>query len=64
MRYTAGYKYQLCGNEIFRTPFRPEADIGTRFIELTTSGILTVKDGYANDGCSGPTLDTRTVLRG
>ena len=42
---------------------QPPADIDSRFIHLTIHGALTIRDGYAWDGPSGPTIDTPTFMR-
>lgn len=39
-------------------------DINTSFIALTTAGVLTIKNRYAWDGPSGPTIDTPSFMRG
>jgi len=41
-----------------------EEDIETSFIGLTTDGELTIKNRYAWDGPSGPTIDTKSFIRG
>jgi hypothetical protein len=41
-----------------------EKDVETNFIGLTTEGELTVKNRYAWDGPSGPTIDTKSFMRG
>jgi len=38
--------------------------VKTNFIQLTAKGKLTIKRGYAWDGPSGPTIDTKTFMRG
>jgi len=38
--------------------------IGTPFISLTRSGLLTIKAGYAWNGASGPTIDSKCSMRG
>jgi len=38
--------------------------IKTDFIDLDTDGTLTIKAGYAWDGPSGPTIDTKSFMRG
>ncbi len=66
MRYRGGYKYQLAKDEIFQTNIRPKHDTKSESgrIELLTTGILTVRDGYAWDGTSGPVIDRKTNQRG
>lgn len=64
MKYRKGYKYQLAEDEVFRTSIYPGIDIDTQFINLTRDGTLTVRSGYAWDGASGPTIDTKSSMRG
>ena len=42
----------------------PKNNIKTDFLELNTEGTLTIKNGYAWDGPSGPTIDTPNFMRG
>lgn len=64
MKYRKGYKYQLAADEGFpSTGIVPSRYIETEFITLTTSGDLMIRSGYAWDGASGPTLDTKDSLR-
>ncbi len=58
------YKYQLVNDYTLAIDLRPEADIRSPFVELTTTGQLTIQERYAWDGPSGPTVDTRTFMRG
>ena len=58
------YKYQLVRDYSVQIPIKPRKPTNTRFIKLTKSGKLTVKNHYAWDGPSGPTVDTRTFMRG
>ena len=58
------YKYQLMDDYSLTVDLKPEDDIKTPFIELTTGGQLTMKKRYAWDGPSGPTVDTRSFMRG
>lgn len=62
--YKGGYKYQLKWPYTVRLPITPPVPILTPYISLDTTGELTIKDGYAWDGPSGPTLDTLTFMRG
>lgn len=63
MKYRKGYKYQLAADEFYQTSFRPPKDIVTVRIELSTDGIMRIKEGYASDGPSGPTIDRKTNMR-
>ena len=62
--YRAGYKYQLARDYSLKLDLRLPADIITEFILLTKDGFLTLKKGYAWDGCSGPTHDDKSNMRG
>ncbi len=62
--YKAGYKYQIKAPYAVRIELRPEAPIHTGFIDLDRAGTLSLRDGYAWDGPSGPTLDTPSFMRG
>ena len=59
------YKYQLIYDYTINIEIDDlEQDVNTNFIALTTDGLLTVKKQYAWDGPSGPTIDTRSFMRG
>lgn len=62
--YKEGYKYQLKKSYITTIDIKPEKDIISDYINLTTDGQLTIKKGYAWDGPSGPTFDTLNFMRG
>jgi hypothetical protein len=67
IRYAAGYKYQL--RAAYATVLPELADpvrapIVTDWIELDPAGTIRFRPGYAWDGASGPTLDTRDTMRG
>lgn len=64
IKFRAGYKYQLAEDYTSYVAIYPEADIKTEFIDLATDGLLRVRAGYAWDGPSGPTYDTKTFMRG
>ena len=64
IEYKSGYKYQLVNTYEFKVSIKPEEDITTDFIDLTSAGLLTAKKGYAWDGPSGPTIDTKNFMRG
>lgn len=62
MKYRAGYKYQLVEDEQFITGIYGK-HIKTDFIELFADGTLVGRKGYAWDGPSGPTVDTKNSMR-
>jgi hypothetical protein len=64
IKYRDGYKYQLGETYSLLVAVTPIKDIRTDFISLTTHGLLTIQWGYAWDGPSGPTRDTKTFMRG
>jgi hypothetical protein len=64
IRYRSGYKYQLVNDYLLRIAIRPPEDITTEFIGLTVDGMLMIRRGYAWDGPSGPTFDTKHFMRG
>lgn len=65
--YKGGYKYQLKVDYLHSLPqefvmkFR---EIETDYLWVGESGELIVKAGYAWDGPSGPTIDTKNFMRG
>ena len=63
-RKLKNYKYQLMKDFVVQIPIKPPALIKKKFIMLTKTGKLTVKDRYSWDGPSGPTIDTKTFMRG
>lgn len=67
--FQCGYKYRLKRPwEIDLNLFAPfprlPADIVTEYVSLSKEGVLSQAKGYAWDGCSGPTIDDRTNMRG
>lgn len=60
--YRDGTKYQLAHDYMRKTPICPTDDIITKWFTLTKSGVLLLKDGYAWDGASGPTFDTKSSM--
>ena len=56
-------KYTLAEDVPLQLDIRPENEIDTPFIVLTADGLLTVRKGYAWDGPSGPSIDTKTFMR-
>lgn len=65
MRYTPGnWKYRLLDDESFATGIEIPIEATTQFITMQTNGELLVRKGYAWDGPSGPTIDTKSFMRG
>jgi len=62
--YRGGYKYQTAFDYVINLPIKPPEIINTYFLRMTLSGQLKIKRGYAWDGASGPTWDTKSVMRG
>jgi len=62
--YKGGYKYQLKKEYKVDTPIKPKTKKVSQFITLDITGGLTIKAGYAWDGPSGPTFDTKSFMRG
>jgi len=62
--YREGYKYQLAYDYEVETGINLLDDINTEYISLSKGGLLKIKEGYAWDGPSGPTIDTPNFMRG
>lgn len=60
--YKEGYKRQLTKTCTCQISICPPEDIDSYFISLTKTGLLTARRGYAWDGSSGPTLDTKNSM--
>ena len=64
------YKYQVMESCSFSIGIKPAEEIlepkppVKTYIRLSTEGILTISEGYAWDGPSGPTIDTKNFMRG
>jgi hypothetical protein len=63
IQYTCGYKYQLHADASFVLPleFTPH-EFDSPYIALF-AGTLRIRRGYAWDGPSGPTLDTKDAMQ-
>ncbi len=67
IQYKAGYKYQLVKDYLHQLPeefVMKFPEIETDYLWLGESGLLIIKKGYAWDGPSGPTIDTKNFMRG
>jgi len=58
-----GYKYLLKQDYFYNVRIKG-FDVSTPYLELSPSGLLRVKTGYAWDGASGPTFDSKSSMRG
>lgn len=64
IKYREGYKYQLAQTVGIQLPFpAPPIDTEHDFITITPSGQLITEQGYAWDGASGLTFDTKSSMR-
>jgi hypothetical protein len=61
--YASGYAYQLRAPYVTKLEIRPPHGCGTDWITLDVDGNLTIRAGYAWDGASGPTIDTKDSMR-
>jgi hypothetical protein len=70
IKYRAGYKYQLAEDYIHFMSFEfPAVPVSaqTKYLCLTSVDgctVLKIHAGYAWDGPSGPTIDTKNFMRG
>ncbi len=60
------YKYQLMTEYPHTTGLQIGSDVQTEggYVHLSKTGHLALKKGYAWDGPSGPTIDTKNFMRG
>lgn len=64
VKYKSGYKYQIAETFQYQTDVYPAETLTSPFMELNVDGLLTLFSGYASDGPSGPTFDTKSFMRG
>ena len=63
--YCAGYKFQLAAPYTVDVGFKPMLSVSVgEWVSLSDQGILSIKDGYAWDGASGPVEQSPQILRG
>lgn len=62
--YTDGYKYQLAEDYYHQLKFVPGITNQSDWITIYEDGRLFIRKGYAWDGASGPTYDTKSSMRG
>ncbi len=64
IKYSPGYKYRLREDYTVKIRILPLPPILTKWAVLLSNGMLTIFEGYAWDGPSGPTVDTPDFMRG
>jgi len=64
IKYKKGYKYQLAADYTVEVGIFPPKSIACQWCMLSNNGFLTILEGYAWDGASGPTIDTKSSMRG
>ncbi len=64
IKYRSGYKYQLAEDFTYDTGIKIPKEIDTEYIKMNILGEMIIKEGYASDGASGPTIDTEAVMKG
>jgi hypothetical protein len=64
MAYKDGYKYQLYETFVIKMGFSPEKTIETPYGVFTSDGWIIIWEGYAWDGASGPTYDSKNSMVG
>ena len=62
--YIEGIKYWLATDYAVQTAVHPPYDITTEYIDLTMTGLLTMRHGYPWDGPSGICPDIKEMMRG
>lgn len=64
IEFKKGYKYQLANDYTHELVHFGKDDQGATGFVSINNGHLTLKRGYAWDGPSGPTFDTKNFMRG
>lgn len=63
IQYRNGYKYQLAAPYVGLTDIHLLETISHRFSRLEPNGVIWIREDYAWDGPSGPTIDTPDSMR-
>jgi len=61
--YRSGYKYQVAKQFYIKLGIVPFATILRPFVEMDMTGNTKILPGYAWDGASGPTWDSKNSMR-
>ena len=62
--FKRGYKYQVARDYRIKLAVIPYEPICLPFVLMDTAGDTIIKTGYAWNGASGPTVDTRNTMAG
>jgi hypothetical protein len=63
VKYIEGYKYQLVEDYTCFIGVCPPKSLVSKWVILSDNGFLTIRKGYAWNGASGPTWDTKNSIR-
>lgn len=63
LKYRAGYEYQVAEDYVSVTGLHVPYAVGNKYMVLSPSGVLVVKEGYAWDGPSFPAVHTKNFIR-
>ena len=58
------YKYNLHNDYEYQAKIKIKDPCDLGFVKITANGLLRISKGYAWDGPSGPTFDTKNFMRG
>jgi len=58
------YKYNLHHDYEFKADIKVKEPCDLGYVKIDANGTLLIRDGYAWDGPSGPTIDTKNFMRG
>ena len=64
IRYRKGFKYQLAEDYYIILDLKIPKSVESDFLLLANNGVLKIFKGYAWDGASGITFDTKSSMRG
>ena len=64
IQYRSGYKYQIVEDYVVQLPELVNVPYCRSEYITLLNGELRIREGYAWDGPSGPTIDTRNFMRG
>lgn len=63
LKYSKGFKYQVNREIWFKTKITGHS-ASWKWLSLTSDGWLYIQSGYCWDGASGPTIDSKSSMRG